>query len=167
MQQVLPVNVAYSQNATSAGNWSQMCYVQSSQSQQWPVQPQLTTAGTTNTQMVVAQDYPYQSQANQAFGQYQMATAQVYPTGNLSWTGQSVQQQAFAYVQPQPQPQPQVNEQSTQSNEQQFGYVQNRQGIPPDIWQYYQQQYYYLHKQQQQKRQRLQCNSEHEQKIDQ
>jgi len=181
MQQALPVNVAYSQNATSAGNWPQMYYVQSSQSQQWHVQPQLTPGGTTNTQMVVAQGYPYQSQAwtgtldqkaNQAFGQYQMATAQVYPIGNLSWPGQNVQQQAYAYVQsqsatqPQPQPQPPVDQQSAQSNEQQFGYLQNSQGISPHIWQYYQQQHYYLQQQQLQSQQ-LQYSSQQEQKIDQ
>lgn len=175
--QALPANVAYAQTASNTGNWPQTYYVQSSQPQQWQVHPQLTAAGNTNTQMAVAQGCPYQSQAwtgtvdqqpNQTFGQYPVATAQMYPIGNLAQPGQSVQQQTYAYVQPQsgtqPQLQTQINQHSVQSNEQQHGYIQNSQGIPPHILQYYQQQYYYL---QQQQSSQLQRNSQQDQKTDQ
>ncbi|ONK68396.1 uncharacterized protein A4U43_C05F11070 [Asparagus officinalis] len=123
MLEALPCSVAYSQNPSSSGNWPQMYYVQSSQSQQWQGLPQLNQTGT-NVQMTVTQGHTYQPQANQMFGQYQMGTAQVYPVGNFSWSSQSGQQQAYAYVQQQsdaqPQSQFQVNQQSLQSNEQQY-----------------------------------------------
>ncbi|KAJ6819943.1 uncharacterized protein M6B38_398540 [Iris pallida] len=177
-QHALPVDVACSQPPSTSGNWAQMYYDQSFQPQQWQghSQMQYAPAGTANQQMAVAQGYPYQSQAwtqqaTQTVGQYQMGAGQVYPMGaGQVYPIDDMQQQAYAYSQSQPaaQPQTQLYQQAVLSNEQQYGYVQNGQGIPSHMWQYYQQQWYYLQQQQQQqKSQQVQNNPQLEQKIEQ
>lgn len=180
LQQDLPINVAHSQSLTSSGNWPQMYYIQSSQSQQLLSHPQLTADGTTSPQVVIAQGYPYQShswigtvdqqQVNQTSAQYQIAAAHVYPDGTLAWPGQNAQQQAYAYLQlpsgAQPHTGSQVNQQYSQINGQQYGQTGSSQGISSQNWQYHQQQYYFL-QQQQQNSQQLQSNSQPEQNIDQ
>ncbi|KAH7651155.1 pre-mRNA-processing factor 39 protein [Dioscorea alata] len=136
------------------------------------------TPAVTNSQMPTNQSYPCQSptanvqqgqQANQVQVPYQMTAAQVYPVSNIAWPGQNMMQQGFVYAQAQPSTQSatlspalQVYQYVLPGNEQ-YGYLQNGQGFPPHIWQYYQQQLYYLQQVQLQQQQNQQANSTQQQ----